>query len=167
MAGLLPLRHSGSTDSQPLVHPCALPLYGINDHSLDAKNRLTVPAKSRADLTNAVTLTMAIGGYLELWPAAEYEAIARQALQGMNPMTPKAKQLKRHFYGNAVTMELDGAGRVMLPQAFADHAQIKKDVKVIGAGDYLELWDGDVYEQQNADLMGTAGELLESLGDPS
>jgi MraZ protein len=144
-----------------------LPFHGINDHSLDAKNRLTVPAKSRAALSNTVTLTMAFDGCLELWPAAEYAQIVKQALAPLNPMSAEARELKRHFYGNSTTVELDSAGRVMLPPDFIAHAGLGKDVKVIGAGDYLELWDREAYGKQNADLIQRAADHIQSVGHPA
>jgi MraZ protein len=82
-------------------------------------------------------------------------------------MSAEARELKRHLYGNSTTMELDSAGRVMLPPKFAAHAGIGKEVTVIGAGDYLELWDRDAYDAQNADLIQRAADHIQSVGHPA
>jgi MraZ protein len=144
-----------------------LPFHGVNDHSLDAKNRLTVPAKSRAQLSEGLTLAKGFDGHLELWPAADYARIVDSSLAGLNPMGPEARELRRHFYGNSITTELDSAGRVMLPLDFVSYAGIDKDVKVIGSGGYLELWNREAYEATNANLVQRAADHIKSVGHPA
>lgn len=140
---------------------------GINDHSLDAKNRLTVPSKSRAQLGNAVTVAIGFESCLTLWPAEAYAEVATQALASVQPFSAKARELKRHLYGNAVTVELDSAGRVAIPPAYAARVGLAKEVRVVGAGDCLELWAPEAYESQNGDLIQRASDHIESLGDPA
>ncbi len=65
-------------------------------------------------------------------------------------------------------VELDGAGRVMLPPRYLQHAGITgREVMVAGAGDSLELWDRDRWETYYADLKGRATDLTASLGHPA
>jgi MraZ protein len=140
---------------------------GINDHSLDAKNRLTVPSKARALLSDGVTVAMGFENCLTVYPAADYQQIAKQALAGVNPLSAAARDLKRHLYGNATTTELDSAGRIPIPARYAAHAGITKDVTVVGAGECLELWDPASYAAKNADLIQRAADHIESIGDPA
>jgi MraZ protein len=140
---------------------------GIHDHSLDAKNRLTVPARARAQLANGVTVAIGFENCLTVYPADEYEAIAKQALAGVNPLSAAARDLKRHLYGNATTGELDSAGRIAIPPRYAAHAGIAKDVTVVGAGECLELWDPEAYASKNTDLIQRAADHIESIGHPA
>ena len=140
---------------------------GIHDHTLDAKNRLTVPSKARAQLAGGVTLSIGFEKCLQVWPAPEYEALVRQALAPLNPFSPEARELKRFFHANAETMELDSAGRIMVSPKFATHANISKDVTVIGAGDYLELWDPGTWNSHNADLVTRAADHIANVGHPA
>lgn len=144
-----------------------MPFTGIHDHTLDAKNRLTVPARARPDLGHAVSVVKGFDGCLELWPSADYDAIARQALQGVNPLSREARDLRRHLHGNSFQTELDKAGRVMLPANFLTHASISKDVVLVGTGSNLEVWDRDAYAAQDADLIARASDHIERLGHPA
>jgi MraZ protein len=144
-----------------------LPFQGNHDHSLDAKNRLTVPAKSRPELAGGISLAKGFERCLQIWPAQDYDRVARQALAGLNPLSPQARELKRHLYGNAIATELDSAGRIMLPQPFLQYADITKDVVVVGAGEYLELWDRDTWHSYDADLIGRAADHIASVGHPA
>ncbi|MEA2168474.1 MAG: transcriptional regulator MraZ [Solirubrobacteraceae bacterium] len=140
---------------------------GINDHSLDAKNRLTVPSKARALLANGVTVAMGFEKCLTVYPAADYQDIAKAALAGLNPMSSAARDLKRHLYGNAITVDLDSAGRIAIPPKYAAHAGITKEVTVVGAGECLELWEPASYDTKNADLIQRAADHIENIGDPA
>ncbi len=144
-----------------------MPFTGIHDHTLDAKNRLTVPARTRAELTGAVSVVKSPDGCLQLWPASAYEAHAERELEGVSPFTERGRVLRRYFYGSSVATELDKAGRVMLPGHALAHASITREVVVVGAGDWLELWDRDAYAATDADLIGRAADLFENLGHPA
>lgn len=141
--------------------------HGIHDHTLDAKNRLTIPARSRAPLGDGVTLAIGFENCLQVWPAADYAALVKQALSNLNPFSEQARELKRFFFANAITMDLDSAGRIPVTPEFAANAQIGKDVKVVGTGECLELWDPGVWAEHNAALRSRAAEHIASLGNPA
>jgi transcriptional regulator MraZ len=144
-----------------------LPFQGNHDHSLDAKNRLTVPARSRPELAAGVTLAKGFDPCLQVWPTADYDRVAGLALAGLNPMAPEARELKRHLYGNSMTMELDSAGRIMIPPNFLQYAGISKEVMVVGAGECLELWDRDRWQTYETDLVTRAADHIASVGHPA
>jgi MraZ protein len=144
-----------------------LPFHGIHDHTLDAKNRLTVPSKARALLAGGVTLSIGIEPCLQVWPAEEHAKLVQQALANLNPFSTEARELKRFFHANADTMELDSAGRIMVSPKFAAHASLAKDVTVIGAGDCLELWDPGTWTSHNTDLVSRAADHIQNVGHPA
>ena len=88
--------------------------HGTFEHSLDAKNRLTIPAKFRAALSDGAFLVQGADPCISLYPAATYEAITQASLEGLNPLSSRARELKRMFHAWATDTELDSAGRVML-----------------------------------------------------
>jgi MraZ protein len=142
--------------------------HGTFEHTLDAKNRLTVPSKFRAALSGPVFVVKGFDQKcLSVYPAQTYSALAEAALSRLNPLSGEARQLKRLFYGNAMDTELDSAGRVMLPARFLEHAGITREVIVTGAGDCLELWDRDAWEAYDAELTAKAPDLTASLGHPA
>jgi MraZ protein len=140
---------------------------GIFEHTLDAKNRLTVPSRFRAELSGGVFLVQGPDPCISVYPARTYEAITEAALEGLNPMSGQARRLRRLFHAYAMNAELDSAGRVMLTSRHMEHARIDRDVTVIGAGDCLELWARGAWEDYDQELTSQAPELAESLGHPA
>src|SRR5947207_343474 len=117
--------HSASSDR--LTHSqttCALAFHGTFEHSLDAKNRLTVPSKFRSALSGKVFLVRGVEPCISVYPERTYSELTQAALQGLNPFSPQARELKRMLFGNATDTELDSAGRVMLTQKHLEHARM-------------------------------------------
>ena len=121
---------------------------GTFDHNLDAKNRLTIPSKFRADLSKGVFLSRARTKVRRRSIRAQtYTDMAERALaQVPNPLSRQGRELRRLLYGNALETELDSAGRVMLTPKFLEHAGIGREVVITGVGDCLELWDRSTWE---------------------
>ena len=141
--------------------------HGTFEHSLDAKNRLTVPARFRAALSGRVFLVRGPDPCISLYPEATYTSLTEAALTGMNPFSTQARELKRLFHSNATDTELDSAGRVMLTPRHLEHAGIDREVVITGAGDSLELWDRSAWEAYDRDLSQRAPDLTASLGHPA
>ncbi|MGH2968143.1 MAG: division/cell wall cluster transcriptional repressor MraZ [Solirubrobacteraceae bacterium] len=141
--------------------------HGTFEHSLDAKNRLTVPSKLRAAFSEGAFLVKAADRCISLYPSATYSALTDAALSGMNPLSAQARELKRYFHSNAQGVELDSAGRVMIGARQLDHAGIGRDVVVIGAGDCLELWDPSTWVAYDQDLTARGPDITASLGHPA
>ena len=141
--------------------------HGTFEHTLDAKNRLTVPSKLRTAFAEGAFLVREADKCISLYPSGTYSALTQAALSGLNPLSAQAKQLKRYFHSNAQQVELDSAGRVMLSPRHLEHAGLGRDVVVTGAGDCLELWDRSTWEAYDQDLTARAPDLTASLGHPA
>ena len=137
---------------------------GTFDYSLDAKNRLTVPAKFRASLSDGVVLAKGIEPCVAIWPPAAYDAYTQSALQGMHPVSAEAQKLKRFFAANSLDTDLDAAGRVMIPPFLLEHAGLSKEVVVTGAGDALEIWNRATWADYNAALASDVTDITAHLG---
>ncbi len=137
---------------------------GTFDHSLDAKNRLTVPSRFRAALADGVVLAKALEPCVALWTPAGYDAYTEAALAGFHPLSKEAQKLKRFFAANSLDTELDAAGRVMLPAFLLEHAGISKEVVVTGSSDALEIWDRRTWADYNDALASDVNEITASLG---
>jgi transcriptional regulator MraZ len=145
-----------------------LPFHGIHDHTLDVKNRLTVPSKARAQLADGVTISIGVGEpCLQVWPAADHAEFVQRSLAALNPFSKQARELNRFFHANTETMALDSAGRISVSPKLAAYAGITKDVTVIGAGPCLELWDAGSWNSHNTDLIAQAADHIESIGHPA
>ena len=141
--------------------------HGTFDHTLDSKNRLTVPSKLRTAFAEGAFLVRSTERCISLYPSATYSSLTEAALSGLNPLHPQARELRRYFHSNASQVELDSAGRVMLSARQLEHAGIDRDVVVIGAGDCLELWDPSTWAAYDQDLTARAPDITASLGHPA
>jgi len=139
---------------------------GTFDYTLDAKNRLTVPAKFRAQLADGIVLAKGIERCVAIWAPREFEAYTSAALAGMHPLSPEAEKLNRFFSANSIDAELDAAGRVMIPGFLLEHGGLSKEVVVTGAGTRLEVWDRAAWGEYNAALSSDVSEITAALGHP-
>ncbi len=137
---------------------------GTFDYTLDAKNRLTVPARFRAELAGGVVLAKGLERCVAVWTPAAYEEYTAAALQGLHPLSKDAQKLRRFFSANSLDTELDAAGRVGIPPFLLEHAGLSKDVVVTGAGDALEIWDRATWATYNDALSSDVDEITASLG---
>jgi transcriptional regulator MraZ len=125
---------------------------GTFDYTLDAKNRLTVPAKFRPALGDGAVLAKGTQRCVAIWTPDAFDAYVQAALADMHPLAAEADEVNRFFQANSVDQELDSAGRVMLPGFLLEHAELTKDVVVTGVGSRLEVWDRAGWAAYNANL---------------
>jgi MraZ protein len=140
---------------------------GHYEHSLDAKNRLSIPARFRAAFSSGVVLAKDPEPCVAIWPTETHEAIIERALGGLNPMGSRARTLRRFHQANSFDADLDAAGRVTLPSPLLAHAGVEKEVVVAGVGDHLEVWERERWGAQQQSLDAQIEEVTERLGDPS
>jgi MraZ protein len=144
-----------------------VPFRGTFDHTLDAKNRLTVPARYRAALSEGVVLAMPVDlkPCVGVWRGEEYESYTRRALAELPPLSPRLTELERFFYGSSHDAELDAAGRIMVPAFLGQHAGLARDVVVVGVGDRLELWDKRAWDEHRSTLLSGVAEVTARVDD--
>jgi MraZ protein len=144
---------------------------GTFEHALDAKHRLTVPSKFRAALAGGVVLAAShevVPGSprcVSIWTPEDYEQFTAQTLRELNPLSPKARELKRFFFNSSFDTELDSANRVMIPPPLMRYAGLDRDVVVTGSGECLEVWDRRGYDAYREDILNRVPDLAASLGD--
>ena len=140
---------------------------GTFDHTLDAKNRLTIPAKFRAALSEGVVLSKGIERCVQVWTPESFERYTGAALEDVHPLSEPARKLNRFFAANSLDTELDAAGRVMVPPFLLEHAGLQKDVVVTGASDCLEVWDRAAWADYNAALSTELPDIAAGFGHPA
>jgi MraZ protein len=146
---------------------------GTFEHALDAKHRLTVPAKFRAALASGVVLaaspetTASAPRSIAIWTPDAYEAYTTAALVGLSPISPEARDLKRFFFNYSHDTELDSANRVMIPPMLMEYADLDKDVVVTGSGECLEVFDRSRYGGYSEDVLIRVPDIAARLGHTS
>ena len=140
---------------------------GHFEHSLDAKNRLSIPTRFRTAFSSGTVLAKTPEPCVAIWTPETNEAIIERALSGLNPMGAEYRKASRFFQGNSFEVDLDASGRVTLPSPLLTHAGIERDVVVVGVGDHLEVWARQRWQEEQQALDAEIGEVTERLGNPS
>ena len=126
---------------------------GASSLNLDGKGRLSVPTRYREVLgavaNSQLTITRHPHGCLLVFPRPEWETFrARIASLPMD-----AQWWKRIFMGNAMDVDMDGTGRVLISPELRSAAGIQKDTMLLGMGNHFELWDRASYDAQEAQAL--------------
>lgn len=112
-------------------------LVGRYSHTLDAKNRLFIPAKHREELGSKFVITRSVDNCLSVY---SMEGWARYTERINALPKTQARDIIRFVYSNAATVEPDGQGRVQLSDELKKFAGIEKNVVILGCGEYAEIW---------------------------
>ena len=132
---------------------------GRFEHTIDEKGRITVPARFRELLADGAYVTQGFDRNLIVLPAPSFE----QMYQNVNQMSmtdPVARQLKRFIFANAVQVDFDRAGRMLLPQYLRESVNLDGNAMLVGVGDYFEVWSPQNWAQQNELMQDTEATTL-------
>ena len=126
---------------------------GVSQLNLDVKGRLAVPAKHRDALLERcgghLVITADPSRCLLIYPLPDWELI-EQKLEGLSNLDPRVRDLQRRVIGFATDVDMDGAGRVLIPPALREYAELDKAVALVGQGRKFELWNKEVWDQRYA-----------------
>jgi MraZ protein len=138
-------------------------LLGEYEHTLDDKNRITLPAKFRAAFAAGVVVTRGMDGCLYAYRQDDWDKLVDSRLAGLDPLSKEGRRMQRFFFSGAAEAELDKQGRVMIPAALIEHAGLGRNVVVAGVRDHLELWDGAAWRKEMKEVEGSAEDVAERL----
>jgi MraZ protein len=139
---------------------------GQHEHSLDSKDRMTIPARLRAALAEGVVLSAGLDPCVDVYPVSAYAELEANYLSNLGPMTRRSRMLRRRFYSGSDEAELDSAGRVRLPRNLITHAGLEGPCIIVGAGDHLEIWSAESWGPEREEFEAKAAELAEGLEGP-
>lgn len=152
---------------------------GLSTLALDGKGRLAVPARYRESLQAQcdghliITLDPS-SGCLLLYPLPEWEPIEKKLMSLPSLTNPVTRQMQRLLVGSAIEVDLDSAGRILLPGPLRDRAKLEKDIVLLGQGNKFEIWSAAAWQSlydAAADLPAqinsalASGELPDELRD--
>src|ERR671922_1676048 len=138
-------------------------LLGEYDHTLDDKNRLTLPAKFRQALADGVVVARGMDGCLVVYTRANWDEFVAARMQGLNPFSREARQMSRFIFAGASETELDKQGRVMVPAPLVEHAGLGREVVVAGVRDHVEIWDRARWREQLKKGEGSVERVAEGI----
>lgn len=137
---------------------------GEYQHFLDAKGRMTVPAKFREGLGDSFVATKGLDNCLFLYPWAEWRNL-EQKLKSL-PFTRKdVRAFVRFFFSGAAECEVDKQGRTVLPVPLREYARIEKEVVIVGVGTRVEVWSRELWEEYLQAAGNSYVEIAEKLDE--
>lgn len=125
-------------------------MLGKYQHNVDAKGRLFVPAKFRAELGESFVAAAVMDHCICLYSLAEWNE--RMAKLSDQPMTKEVRKLSRYLASHACDVDIDAQGRINLKKELLEYASIEKEALVIGAGTRAEIWNPTMYEQEMEEM---------------
>ncbi|OHX13524.1 MULTISPECIES: division/cell wall cluster transcriptional repressor MraZ [Chromobacterium] len=142
---------------------------GVSILSLDSKGRLAIPAKHRETLLSAfghkLIVTLESQDHLLLYPEPNWRPVEARLL-ALPTGNPTLKRYQRLVLGHAETLEMDSAGRILLPARLRELTALDKDVALVGMGNRFELWNAEEWDSQTADALAIdQADLAQHLGD--
>lgn len=128
---------------------------GVTDLALDAKGRLAIPSRYREVLAPCgceLVLTADPSRCLLVYPRAVWEPLQAR-LMALSSFDPKIRALQRLLVGHADDVEVDAAGRILVPPALRRYANLDKRVVLVGQGRKFELWDAAQWQVETAQAI--------------
>lgn len=132
-------------------------------HTIDSKGRLIVPSRLRNELEDdRVVLAKWPDGCVALWSGPGWRELEEQ-MRELGRSDRATRQVVRTIAASAHQDEVDRQGRINVPQPLRNHADITRDVVIVGALDHGEIWSPERWDQQQAESEGRLDELVQSL----
>lgn len=133
-------------------------------HSVDEKGRVAIPVKFRKLLQGGVVVTRGLDNALYLYPAEEWRKIAEKLAQlPINQANSRA--FSRHMLGGAVEAEIDGQGRILIPDYLRKHSEIGERAVMVGLYNRVEIWAESRWNEYRAKTEKNTEEIAEQLGE--
>lgn len=135
---------------------------GKYEHTLDNKNRLTLPAKLRNKLGTIVYLSRGLETNLEVRTIEEF-GVWEAELEQLEAFKKETRTIKRYIFANSAEIEIDNAGRIQIPQSLLAAAHLQKNVVVLGVGEKVEIWDHDLYQRYERENFSKIAEMADKI----
>lgn len=123
---------------------------GEYEATVDAKGRFLLPAaikkKLPEDSPGQFIINRGFEKCLTLYPLMNWQPIF-EGMSKLNDFDPKVREFRRYFFNGATELELDSAGRLLIPPNLREHASIDKDIVLVGSVQKIEIWDKNKYKE--------------------
>lgn len=123
---------------------------GEYESTVDAKGRFLLPAGFKKQLSDkkeeSFVLNRGFEKCLSLYPMESWKPIFNE-ISTLNDFDPKVRQFKRYFLNGATPVEMDSAGRILLPKNLMEYAELGKDIVLVSAIDKIEIWNKTKYQE--------------------
>lgn len=142
-------------------------LIGEYIHTIDDKNRVSMPSKFRKEMGKKVIITPGLDSCLFIFTTKEWVKVSKRLSTSNDDLSfLKADQrnFNRYMFGRAAEVEIDSIGRILIPDFLKDRIGLKDKAALIGVEDRVEVWNDKVWSQNQEVVEKRAAELAEKLG---
>ena len=139
-------------------------LIGEYLHTLDNKKRISLPAKFRKEVGKKVVVTRGLDACLFMFPEKAWNKIASK-LSDLPFGQADTRGMSRFLLAGAVETDVDGAGRILIPDFLKDFADLKSRVVLAGVSDRIEIWNEKTWEEYKHRIEKGADQMAQTLGD--
>ncbi|CAN5639326.1 division/cell wall cluster transcriptional repressor MraZ [soil metagenome] len=137
---------------------------GRHNHNLDAKGRLALPARFRDPLVEGVVVTRGFDPCLLVYPLDAWMPLAERVAV-LSISDPDVRKLRRMLFADAVDVQLDGQGRVLIPSELRAYASIEREAVVVGVHTFIEIWTPETWQAQAEYIERDGVTIAERLAD--
>jgi MraZ protein len=138
-------------------------LLGTHEHTIDDKNRLTLPAKFRESFADGLVISKGLDRCLQAYRREDWDRLVESRLAPLDPFSQEARRIQRFHFSGAAEAELDKQGRLMIPAPLLEHAELSREVVVAGMRNHVEIWDREAWRRELAEIEGSAVDVAERL----
>ncbi|MEK7554019.1 MAG: division/cell wall cluster transcriptional repressor MraZ [Patescibacteria group bacterium] len=133
-------------------------------HTFDTKNRISVPSKFRKGLGRVVVVTRGLDHCLYVYARKAWEREAQTHATAVNGSSAR-RGLARLFLAGSSEVDVDGNGRVLIPEHLKAFAGIKEKAVIAGVADRVEIWEENAWKKYTTDIERDADAFAEKVGD--
>ncbi len=141
-------------------------LIGEYIHTIDDKNRMSLPAKFRKELGKKIIITPGLDQCLFIFTSKEWAKVSKKLSDQSSDLSfLKADQrsFNRYMFGRAAEVEVDSIGRILLPPFLKEKIGLKNTAAIIGVEDRVEVWNENTWKEQKDIMEKSAEQLAEKL----
>ena len=145
-------------------------LIGEYIHTIDEKNRVSLPAKFRKEMGKKIIITPGLGQCLFIFTLKEWEKVSRKLSDSETDLSfLKADQrsFNRYMFGRAAEVEVDSIGRMLIPEFLQEGIKLRDKAVIIGVQDRIEVWKEKAWSEQKEKIGREADQLAEKLAGNS
>ena len=137
---------------------------GEYEHTLDEKKRISLPKSFRQGLGKKIVMTRGLDNCLFVYSRSSWEKVAAK-LQQLSFAQADTRGFNRFILSGAAEVEVDSAGRILIPDHQKVFAGLNKNVVFAGVSDRVEIWDAARWQSYKTRIEKQADALAEKLGE--
>ena len=142
-------------------------LIGEYIHTIDEKNRMSLPVKFRKELGRKIVITPGLGQCLFIFTIKEWAKVSKRlgsSESDLSFLKADQRSFNRFMFGRAAEVEVDSIGRILIPDFLKDRIGLKDTAAIVGVEDRVEVWTARAWSHQKGIVEKQAEILAEKLG---